>query len=119
MTATAGHTAPGPPGPGGRPDEVRVGPSVAWVDVDPALDPGAGDTVVLARIPEGPPMVLGGSAAAIWRAVLTHVRIVDVVAAVRATLADSPDDLADHILAFLGELHAAGVVVLSSRPPRP
>lgn len=113
MTPHAGDTAPESPDPADRPVSVRVAPSVAWVDVDPALDPGAGETVVLAHLPEGRPMVLRGSAAAIWHCVLAQVSISDVISDVRATLADSPDDLDELVLAFLRELQQAGLVLLS------
>lgn len=114
---TAEHQA-GPLVPESPPATVRIAPAVAWVDIDPARDPGAPDTVVLARVPQGPPMVLSGSAAQIWRAVLTHELVRDVLAEVRDAVTDSPDDLDGLVLAFLGELQTAGLVVLTPCPSR-
>ncbi|GAB2974491.1 hypothetical protein [Nocardioides montaniterrae] len=67
-----------------------VAPDVAWVD---------DQAVYVARVPDGVPLVLEDSAAAIWRAVAAGAEI------------EADEDVASDVSAFLDQLLAAGLVV--------
>ena len=58
----------------------RIAPDVAWVDATAAGHESA--EVFLARMPDGPPLVLQGSAWLVWSVVAGHAALDDVVAPV-------------------------------------
>lgn len=88
---------------------VQVSPRVGWVHsrVDPP-------EVVVAALPSGPPLVLTGSAAAIWLEAVTQPSLPDLIEAVRSRVVDPPDHLDDDVRRFLDDLAASGLIALSS-----
>ena len=81
---------------------LRVSPDVAWVEDDGA--------VYLARVPEGPPLVLDGSGVLIWRALVAGGTVAEVRARVAADAGVSPEVVADDVTAFVARLVSGGLV---------
>lgn len=80
-----------------------VGPNVGHVH-------DAGRSYV-ARLPEGPPMVLTDSAALIWAQILGGGTGIDIAGRVADVAGVPVDDIVDDVESFLDELVAHGVLV--------
>ena len=87
---------------------VQVPPSTGWV--------GRPGVVYAARLPDGPPLVLAGTGAVVWAAVLPGGGLDDVVARVAAATGESGADVRSGVEAFVAGLVEAGVLVLSPTP---
>lgn len=84
----------------------RVHPDVAWLYGADFLH---NDHAVYAMVvPDGEPLVLGGSAAMVWEAALNDGDTVELVA--WASGAD-PAEIAPHVAAFLFDLVARGLLI--------
>ncbi len=79
-----------------------VGPDTAWVEAD--------GVVYAAHLPDGPPMVLEGPGAVVWRAVLGGGTVPEVVDRVAAEVGESAGAVAADVAAFLDQLLDAGVL---------
>lgn len=93
-----------------EPTRYRIAPNVAWLDAA-EVEPDR-DTVWAAVLPDGRPVVLDGSACAVWRALAEHGTVTAI--AEQLTPPDDPDLLAtvaQDVRAFLGGLVAQGLVV--------
>lgn len=86
----------------------RPGKQVGWVVI--AEDP---PSVAVAALPLGPPLVLEGSAGAIWLALGSAQTVDGILAALRDQGEDLPDDADGQVESFLETLVRAGVVTLS------
>lgn len=84
---------------------------VAWVDGSTIAS--GGETVFLMRVPDGRPMVLTGSAAAIWTLAITGV---DPVAGIAELTGEAEDVIAPDTLAFLADLVDRGLLAPRSAP---
>jgi len=84
---------------------VRIADDVAWVDDERAA--------YVAKVPYGDPLVLEGSAAAVWRAIADGCADVDAIAARAAALtgADLTETVASDVRTFVQRLVAGGLVV--------
>jgi hypothetical protein len=85
---------------------VRVPASTGWVEL-------AG-VVYAARLPDGPPLVLGGPAALVWDAVCAGGSLADVVDRVASASGESAADVRPGVEGFVSGLVDAGVVVLGA-----
>jgi hypothetical protein len=95
-----------------REPRYSVADDVAWLEAAEAGRDRA--EAYVARVPEGPPLLLEGAAWAIWLAVAeggrSGGRLDDIVArAADLTGSDAPD-VADEVAGFLGSLVEAGLV---------
>jgi hypothetical protein len=81
---------------------LRVGRRCGWVE--------QGGTVYVARLPEGPPLVLDGSGAVVWTALLDGGTLDDVVARVAEATGESAPVVAAGVEGFVEGLLAAGVL---------
>jgi hypothetical protein len=92
----------------------RVAPDVAWVDARAA---GQESTeVFLARMPDGPPLVLQGSAWLVWSVVTEHADLDDVVAQIALHTSSTPATVAPDVEAFLERLVAQGLLDRDADP---
>ncbi|WP_396659339.1 PqqD family peptide modification chaperone [Microbacterium sp.] len=66
------------------------------------------DAAYLARLPQGPVIVLEGAAGLIWEELVATDDVTGLTERVRARLHDAPVDLSEQIDAFTAELLAAG-----------
>ncbi len=82
--------------------EVRVAAACGWLDWHGA--------VYVAALPDGPPLVLEGSGALVWSALLDGGTVDDVVARVAEASAESAEAVAPAVGAFVDDLVAAGVL---------
>ena len=80
-----------------------IAPNVGHVD-------DAGRSYV-ARLPEGPPMVLEDSAALIWMQVVVGGTVSDIASRVADVAGTSAEDIISDVETFLDELVAHGVLV--------
>jgi len=83
---------------------VRPGPDTAYVLDESGL-------VALARVPEGPPFVLEGSAALIWTEIVRGGTVAEVTGRVAVRVERPPDEIAPDVAAFVEELLAQGLLV--------
>ena len=90
---------------------VHVPPTTGWVRAD--------DTAYVARLPDGPPLVLAGPGALVWDAIVEGGEVEDVVARVAAAAAESEAAVRPGVEAFVAGLVEAGVVVLVGDAPSP
>lgn len=81
---------------------IRVREACGWVE--------HGAAVYVASLPDGPPLVLEGTGALVWRAVLGGGGIDDVVVRVAAGAGESAEAVAAGVTAFVDGLVAAGVL---------
>lgn len=93
-----------------------IAPDVAWLDAA-EVDTGR-DTVWAAVLPDGRPVVMEESAAAIWRALADH----DTVAEIVRDLAGDDDSafvatMSGDVRTFLASLVAQGLVLAHEGPP--
>ncbi len=85
---------------------------VAWLDM--AEMAGSGEDVVYASLlPDGPPLVLQGTAGLIFVAAVDGGTPDDVLARVAALAELSPDDLRLDVLTFLDHLVTLGLLTLT------
>lgn len=75
---------------------LRVHPDAAWLEAD--------GVVYAAPLPDGPPVVLDGPGAVVWRAVVPGGSLDDVVARVAAEVGASADVVATDVVAFVHQL---------------
>jgi hypothetical protein len=97
-----------------------IAPDVAWIDARdlPALgEQAAADAVYVTRVPDGVPLVLEGSAWAVWTALADGADTVAAVAEAAAALmgTEPGDAVARDVTAFLDQLTGAGLVVPAPR----
>lgn len=90
---------------------VRVAAACGWVDDD--------DTVYVAALPDGPPLVLEGSGALVWRAVLGGGTVDEAVERVAAAAGESAAAVAAGVRGFVDDLVAAGVLEPVDPSPGP
>ncbi|MBM6404324.1 PqqD family protein [Phycicoccus sp. CSK15P-2] len=88
---------------------LRVSGHAAWVGDD--------EKVYVARVPDGPPLVLEGSAAVVWGAAVPGGALDEVVERVAHTTGVSAELVADDVVGFVDQLVAAGL--LETRPAAP
>ncbi len=81
---------------------LAVSHLAAWLEED--------GVVYAAPLPDGPPVVLDGPGAVVWRAVLPGGSLEDVVARVSAEVGASPEVIAADVAAFVDQLVAGGLV---------
>ncbi|QIM21350.1 PqqD family protein [Phycicoccus sp. HDW14] len=81
---------------------LRVHPDAAWLEDD--------DVVYAAPLPDGPPVVLDGPGAVVWRAVVPGGSLEDVVARVAAEVGASAEVVAADVATFVDQLVAGGLV---------
>ncbi|MBM6399148.1 PqqD family protein [Phycicoccus sonneratiae] len=81
---------------------LRVGPDTAWLEVD--------GVVYAAPLPDGPPVVLDGPGALVWRAVVPGGGLDDVVARVAAEAGTSAEVVAADVASFVDQLLAGGLL---------
>lgn len=81
---------------------LRIGHRCGWVE--------QGGTVYAARLPDGPPLVLDGSGAVVWAALVDGGTLEDVVARVAAATGESAQVVAADVEGFVDGLLAAGVL---------
>ena len=86
---------------------VRPAPDVAYV-VD---DTQEAVRVYLARVPQGPPLVLDGPAAVIWEELVEGGTRAEIAARVAQSVDAAPDRVAADVAAFLVQLTDQGLVV--------
>ena len=86
----------------------EIAPDVAWIDAQAA---GQNSTEVFATVmPDGPPLVLQGSAWLVWTVVAEHAELDDVVAQVATLTSSEPDAVAPEVEVFLERLVAQGLL---------
>lgn len=85
--------------------DVTVGVSAAagWVEAD--------GVVYVAALPDGPPLVLHGPGALVWRAAVAGGTLADIVDRVAEEAGTSAAVVADDVTRFVDDLVAAGVLV--------
>lgn len=81
---------------------VRVADACAWVE--------QAGTVFVAALPDGPPLVLEGSGALVWQALLDGGTVDEVVGRVAEAAGESAATVAPAVVRFLDDLVAAGVL---------
>lgn len=81
---------------------VEVSADAGWVEVD--------GVVYAAALPDGPPLVLHGPGALVWRAAVPGGTLTEVVARVAAAAETSAEVVADDVTRFVDDLVAAGVL---------
>ena len=81
---------------------VRVADACGWVEQD--------GIVYVAALPDGPPLVLEGSGALVWWALLDGGTVEDVVGRVAEAAGESAAAVAPAVARFLGDLVAAGIL---------
>ena len=86
---------------------VLVPATTGWVERD--------GVVYVAHLPDGPPLVLTGSGVVVWQALVDGGTLTDVGERVAAATGESAAGVRPGILAFVGGLADAGVVVVT--PP--
>jgi len=74
-----------------------------------------GDSLYVARLPDGPIIALDEVSALVWRAAGTGSRA-EVIATVAEATAEKPDAIAQHIHAFLDDLINRGLLVAAPVP---
>ncbi|MFZ2504045.1 MAG: PqqD family protein [Nocardioides sp.] len=97
---------------------LRAAPEVAWVaEADAMPYPEEGPVrIFLARLPDGVPVVLADSAAAIWGVVAPGVRRADVVRAVAEVTGVPQEMIAADVASFVADLLERGLID-ESEPP--
>lgn len=85
-----------------RPADVAV--------VDGEAAEGGPVAVYLAHVPNGPLLVLEGSAAAIWREAVSSAADADVADRVAAVVGVATAEIREEVTAFLAELVARGLL---------
>lgn len=90
---------------------LRIGRRCGWVE--------HGGTVYAARLPDGPPLVLDGSGAVVWAALVDGGTLEAVVARVADATGVSADVVAADVEGFVDGLLAAGVVEPAAAPADP
>ena len=91
---------------------VRVAAACGWVDDDD-------ETVYVAALPDGPPLVLEGSGALVWRVVLGGGTVEEAVEQVAAAAGESTAAVAAGVRGFVDDLVAAGVLEPVDPSPGP
>ncbi len=86
---------------------LRVADACGWVEHS--------GTVYVAALPDGPPLVLEGSGALVWAAVLPGGTLEEVVARVAGGAGQSAAVVGPGVGGFVDGLVAAGVVVVDER----
>ena len=86
----------------------RIAPDVAWVEARTAGHDSS--EVFLARMPDGPPLVLQGSAWLVWSVVAEHADLDDVVAQIATHTSSTPETVAPDVEVFLERLVAQGLL---------
>lgn len=81
---------------------VGVSTDAGWVEDD--------GVVYAAVLPDGPPLVLDGPGALVWRAAVPGGTLTEVVARVAAAAEVSAEVVADDVARFVDDLVAAGVL---------
>ncbi len=87
---------------------IRVREACGWVE--------HGAAVYVASLPDGPPLVLEGTGALVWGAVLGGGSIDDVVAQVADEAGESAEAVRAGVTAFVDGLVAAGVLEVLGPP---
>ena len=87
---------------------LRPSRDCGWVEHD--------GTVYVARLPDGPPLVLEGSGAVVWGALLEGGTLADVVARVAAETRESERVVASGVEGFVDGLLSAGVLEADPAP---
>lgn len=82
---------------------------VAVVDGEPAAD-GVEATLYLAHLPNGPLLILEGSAASIWRAAVSSAGDSDLVDRVAEQAGADPEEIRAVVDAFVADLVAQGLL---------
>ena len=85
-----------------------VADDVAWVDAATASQDSF--QAFVARLPDGPPVVLTGPAWLIWTSVVETPRLDDVVAAVSSSTGAPVAEVAGDVAGFLEQLVAQGLL---------
>ena len=86
----------------------RIAPDVAWVE---ARTPGPDSTeVFVARMPDGPQLVLQGSAWLVWSVVAEHAELDDAVAQIASHTSSTAEMVAPDVEAFMEQLVAQGLL---------
>lgn len=75
---------------------LRVHPDAAWVETD--------GVVYAAPLPDGPPVVLDGPGAVVWRALVPGGSLGDVVDRVAAEVGASAEVVAADVVTFVDQL---------------
>jgi len=88
--------------------DYSVADGIAWIAADELGEDRA--AVYVARVPEGPPLLLEDAAWAIWMAVTEGGRLDDVVARAAELAGAEPSDIADEVDGFLRSLLEAGLI---------
>jgi hypothetical protein len=86
---------------------ISLAARVAWLDM---ADTGQ-DVVYATALPEGPPLVLGGTAGLIFVSAVDGGTEDDVVQRVAASAGLDPADVRPDVLAFLDHLVSRGLLV--------
>lgn len=81
---------------------LRIGHRCGWVE--------QGGIVYAAHLPDGPPLVLDGSGAVVWAALVEGGTLEDLVARVAAATGESAQVVAAGVEGFVDGLLAAGVL---------
>ena len=81
---------------------LAVSRMAAWLEED--------GVVYAAPLPDGPPVVLDGPGAVVWRAVVPGGSLEEVVARVSAEVGASPEVVAADVGTFVDRLVASGLV---------
>ncbi len=87
---------------------VRVRDACGWLE--------HGGAVYVAPLPDGPPLVLEGSSALVWAAVVEGGRVDDLVDRVAQAAGESAEAVAPGVAAFVDGLVAAGVLAVAAPP---
>ncbi len=91
---------------------VRVADACGWVEQD--------GIVYVAALPDGPPLVLEGSGALVWRALLDGGTVEQVVARAAEAAGESAAAVGPAVTRFLDDLVRAGVLgPLTPAPAEP
>ena len=87
----------------------RIADDVAWVSRE-ELDAGDTPSAYVARLPDGRPMTLEGSACVVWLA-LSDGGTLEEIAAAAATMSDAePEAIAGDVAHLVAELISVGLV---------
>lgn len=89
-----------------RAPRYRVAPDVAWLTED-ELEPA----IYLAPLPDGPPLVLRGSAYAVWLGLADSGTLAEIVAIAAELAGVQPEVVAEDVAAFVAQLTHQGLVV--------
>ncbi len=94
-----------------------VSPSVAWLDAETVgFDR---DEVYLARVPDGRPLVLSGTAAVIWSYLEPETTAAGIAARIAADAGLSAGEIEPDVADFLGWLTRLGLVSRTVAPDPP